>query len=89
MSGKRILGFVVYCAEGIFHLALPFEDTCPENLARHGTLWFGHAGTIFKTKRTAQRAIARTKIYRDLFISKEGWPWIDRAQIFPVYRALA
>lgn len=80
---QRVSGFVIYCAEGLFHLAAPTE-TYPKKFKRWKTLWFGNAATIFKSRRAARRAIGRTQAYRDLFLGHAAWPWLDRAKIFPV-----
>jgi hypothetical protein len=77
---KRIFGFVVYCEQGLFHLASAPKKNRDGRLTRHGTLWFGGPATVFDSKRAAYRALDRTKRYRD-----EGfWPWFDSARVHSV-----
>jgi hypothetical protein len=79
---KRIQGFVIHSDDGLFHLAAPDKQYGPN--FRYGTLWFGRAATIFKSRRACRRAIARTKQYRDRYVGEKLWPWIDHAEIWPV-----
>lgn len=84
---KRIFGFVVYCDEGLFHIANVPKENSDGRSTRHGTLWLGNAATVFKSKRAAKRAIARTKKYRD-GIDPTWWPWILNARVHSVGRTV-
>ena len=80
---KRVFGFVVYCEDGLFHLADPKEGS----EFRYGTLWFGNAATVFKSKRVAKGALARTKKYRDQRYPG-FWPWLEKARVHRIGRTV-
>ena len=81
---SRPLGFVVHTDRNLMHVGPTGNSSFKQT-----TLWYGGSATIFKSRRTAQAAIDRTKKYRRILWAKyenpaSFWPWIDKAKILPV-----
>lgn len=62
--------YVVWGPNGMYHLAR--WDTPISPLI----LWLGNGATIFNSKKSAQKAIDKTKLFRDKQTSYK-WPWVD------------
>lgn len=83
----KIIGYIVYAKEGVFHEADQREDV-PE--VKGTTLWFGGGATLFRSRRAAAAAIERTKKFRQIWFPKRHkeneevdgnperyWPWME------------
>jgi hypothetical protein len=79
---KKVVGYIVVGPNGVFHL-----DVNPYSLRDHvgqNILWLGGPGTLFSSRRRANRALARTIEYA----CRKGydWPWLRESYVLSVVK---
>lgn len=74
--------YIIYCSNGIYNLSTNWPNTNTPAF-RKGILCFGKSGTLFETRREANRALDRTKRYAALHYT--NWlEWLNRSYAHPV-----